>query len=66
MSKFAIERDGKLVNHIIFIGKEPNNYKQKDIVPLIFDNEKQALELLSVWEDAKLVDLDMIDVKMAA
>lgn len=66
MSRYAIERDGKFVNHIIFIGKEPNNYKQKDIVPLIFNNEKQALELLFIWEDAKIVNLDLIDVKMAA
>lgn len=66
MSRYAIERDGKFVNQIIFIGKEPNNYKQKDIVPLIFNNEKQALELLSIWEDAKIVDLDAIEFQLAA
>ncbi len=47
MTKFAIERNGSLVNHIVF----KNNsilYRDTDVVPLTFDTMKAATEVADV------------------
>lgn len=44
MTKYAIERDGSLVNQVIF--KDNNTlYRDKYVVPLVFDTIKAALEV---------------------
>ena len=47
MTKFAIERNGSLVNHVVF----KNNsilYRDTDVVPLVFDTHKAATEVADV------------------
>lgn len=57
MPKFAVERNGSIVNQIVFIG-DANKilFRDKDVIPLVFDNENKAIELASIWEDAKAVE----------
>lgn len=58
MSRYGIERNGIPVNQVIFIGN-PHKilFREKDIIPLTFDNENKAIEIASIWEDAKVVEL---------
>lgn len=59
MSKFAIERNGKLVLEVILLGDSDKNlYRQRDIRIMTFETEKQVNEMLSIWKDAKLVDYE--------
>lgn len=64
MSNFAIFRNGKLVEHIVFIGE--GLYRDKKIEVLTFETVKQAEELLSVWKDAEIVDYFGTEEKLAA
>jgi glycosylphosphatidylinositol transamidase (GPIT) subunit GPI8 len=58
MTKYTIERNGITVNHIVFIG-DANKIicRERDILPLTFDNENKAIELASIWENAKVVKI---------
>ena len=49
MTLLAIERNGSLVNHIVFKGKETAYlYRERDIVPLTFTTMKAATEVANV------------------
>ena len=66
MSKYAIERDNAIVNHIVFVGK--GLYRKHDVVPLVFDTTKKAQEIADVL-DGTVVDYDAYmteDFAMAA
>jgi hypothetical protein len=66
MSKYAIERDNAIVNHIVFVGK--GLYRKHDVVPLVFDTIKKAQEIADVL-DGTVVDYDAYmteDFAMAA
>lgn len=59
MSKFAIERNGNLVLEVILLGDSDKNlYRQRDIRIMTFETEKQVNEMLSIWENAKLIDYE--------
>lgn len=58
MPKFGIERNGIPVNQIVFIGNQHKIlFRESDIIPLTFDNENKALEIASIWENAKVIEL---------
>ena len=66
MSKYAIERDNAIVNHIVFVGK--GLYRKTDVIPLVFDTTKKAQEIADVL-DGTVVDYDAYmteDFAMAA
>jgi len=50
MNTFAIERNGSLVNHIIFRGN--GLYRSHDILPLTFSTYKAALEIAEAIDGA--------------
>lgn len=57
MTKYAIERNGELVRHVVFLGdSEKDLYRKRDIQILLFEDEDEAKELLQVWPNAKVVD----------
>ena len=46
MTMFAIERNGSLVNHLVFVGDSDKNlYRVYDIKPMIFTDLKAANEV---------------------
>ena len=55
MSKYAIERDNAIVNHIVFVGK--GLYRKIDVIPLVFDTTKKAQEIADVLKGT-VVDYD--------
>ena len=66
MSKYAIERDNAIVNHIVFVGK--GLYRKTDVIPLVFDTTKKAQEIADVL-DGTVDDYDAYmteDFAMAA
>jgi hypothetical protein len=46
MTMFAIERDGSLVNHVVFKGNDL--YREREVVPLTFNTLKKATEVAEV------------------
>ena len=66
MTKYAIERDTAIVNHIVFVGK--GLYRKIDVIPLVFDTTKKAQEVADVLYGS-VVDYDAYmteDFAMAA
>lgn len=66
MATYAIERDGKIVLHVVFIGE--GLYRPHDIVPLTFKTERDAQQVADVL-NGTVVDYDAYlqeDVKLAA
>ena len=55
MTKYAIERDNAIVNHIVFVGK--GLYRKHDVIPLIFDTTKKAQKIADVLKGT-VVDYD--------
>jgi hypothetical protein len=55
MTKYAIERDSTIVNHIVFLGK--GLYRKIDVIPLVFDTTKKAQEIADVLKGT-VVDYD--------
>ena len=55
MTKYAIERDSTIVNHIVFVGK--GLYRKIDVIPLVFDTTKKAQEIADVLKGT-VVDYD--------
>jgi hypothetical protein len=55
MTKYAIERDNAIVNHIVFVGK--GLYRKIDVIPLVFDTTKKAQEIADVLKGT-VVDYD--------
>jgi hypothetical protein len=55
MTKYAIERDDAIVNHIVFLGK--GLYRKHDVIPLVFNTTKKAKEVADVL-DGTVVDYD--------
>jgi hypothetical protein len=59
MNLFAIERNGSLVNHIVFRGDAVSNlYREQDIIPLTFTNNSAAAEIADVL-DGVVVDYEI-------
>jgi len=49
MKMYAIERNGLVVNQVVFTGSAANNlYRPRDILPLSFSTHKSALEIAEV------------------
>lgn len=49
MTIFAIERNGSLVNHVVFKGNNQTSlYRERDVVPLTFTTLKSATEIAYV------------------
>jgi hypothetical protein len=48
MTKYAIERDNAIVNHIVFVGK--GLYRKTDVIPLVFNTTKKAKEVAEVLD----------------
>ena len=55
MTKYAIERNNKLVCHVVFRGD--GLYRERDVIPLTFTKEKSAIEVASVLQ-GQVVDYD--------
>ena len=59
MTIFAIERNGSLVNHVVFRGSAQTNlYREYDVAPLTFTTEKAANEVAKSLF-ATVVDYDI-------
>lgn len=56
MSRYAIERRGELVKHVVFEASN-DNYPNSSVVLIAYDSLKNAQELLQVWPDAQVFDL---------
>lgn len=56
MSRYAIERNGNLVKHVVFEASN-DNYPASNVVAIAYDSLKQAQELIKIWPDAKVFDL---------
>lgn len=56
MSRYAIQRNGELVKHVVFEASN-DNYAASNIVVVAYDSLKSAQELLQVWPDAQVFDL---------
>jgi hypothetical protein len=66
MTKYAIVRDYKIVNQVVFLGK--GLYRPADIVPLLFETHKKADEVATVLGGV-VVDYDeymSVNIAMAA
>lgn len=49
MTIFAIERNGSLVNHVVFRGSSQTNlYREYDVLPVTFTTLKAATEIADV------------------
>jgi hypothetical protein len=57
MTNFALERNGSLVNQVVFKGKD-SLYREHDVVPLTFTTRKAANEIAEVLE-ANIVDYQL-------
>jgi hypothetical protein len=57
MTNFALERNGSLVNQIVFRGKS-GLYREHDVVPMTFATIKAANEIAEVLE-ANVVDYQL-------
>lgn len=58
MTIFAIEREGSLVNHVVFKGDSNTSlYRERNIEPLTFTTLKAATEIAGVLH-ATVVDYD--------
>lgn len=57
MTVFALERNGSLVNQVVFKGKD-SLYREYDVVPMIFKTLKAANEVADVLE-ANVVDYQL-------
>jgi hypothetical protein len=55
MTKYAIERDNTIVNHIVILGK--GLYRKIDVIPLVFNTTNKAQEVADVLEGT-VVDYD--------
>ncbi len=56
MSRYAIQRNGELVRHVVFEASN-DNYANSSVVVVAYDSLKSAQELLQVWPDAQVFDL---------
>lgn len=60
MKIFAIERNGVLVNQVVFTGNPANNlYRPRDILPMTFSTHAAALEI------AEAIDAEVVEYKAA-
>lgn len=57
MTNFALERNGSLVNHVVFKGKD-GLYRDYEVVHLTFSTLKAAKEIAEVLE-ANIVDYQL-------
>lgn len=57
MTNFALERNGSLVNQVVFKGKD-SLYRERDILPMTFKTLKAANEVADVLE-ANVVDYQL-------
>jgi hypothetical protein len=57
MTNFALERDGSLVNQVVFKGKD-SLYRDHDVIPMTFKTIKAANEVAEVLE-ANVVDYQL-------
>ena len=55
--KYGISVHGSLLEHVVFIGDDYDNYKEHIIVPLLFDNENHALEVSKVIANSTVVEV---------
>jgi len=56
LSRYAIERRGEFVKHVVFEASN-DNYANSSVVMVAYDSLKSAQELLQVWPDARIFDL---------
>ena len=56
LSRYAIERNGNLVKHLVFEASN-DNYPASNIVIIAYDSIKDAQELIEIWPDASIFDL---------
>jgi hypothetical protein len=54
LSKYAIQRDERLVQHIVF-ERVTHNFANSSIEVLTFDTLDQAKRVCAVWPDAQVV-----------
>lgn len=60
MTIFAIERNGSLVNQVVFTGSAANNlYRPHDVLPMTFSTHAAALEI------AEVLDAEVVEYKAA-
>jgi hypothetical protein len=57
MTNFALERNGSLVNQVVFIGKD-SLYRDYKVLPITFNTIKAANEVADVLE-ANVVDYQL-------
>jgi hypothetical protein len=57
MTNFALERNGSLVNQVVFKGKD-GLYRDHDVIPMTFKTIKAAKEVAEVLE-ANVVDYQL-------
>ena len=51
---FALKRNGKFVEHVVFEAAN-SNYRRSNVCVLVCTSLKSANELLNVWSDAEVV-----------
>jgi len=56
LSRYAIERNGELVNHVVFEASN-DNYANSSVVVVSYEAIKSARELIEIWPDARIFDL---------
>lgn len=56
MSRYAIQRGGELVKHIVFEAAN-TNYPTSNVVVLAYDSIHKAQEIAQIWPSSSIFDL---------
>jgi hypothetical protein len=56
LTRYAIERSGELVKHVVFEASN-DNYPASNVIVVAYNSLKEAQELLQIWPDASIFDL---------
>jgi hypothetical protein len=56
LSRYAIERNGNLVKHVVFEANN-DNYPASNVVIIAYESLKDVQELIKIWPDASIFDL---------
>ena len=56
MSRYAIERRGEFVKHVVFEASN-DNYSNSSVVVIAYDSIKSARQLIEIWPVARIFDL---------
>jgi hypothetical protein len=59
--KYLLKRNGKVVQQIVMVGEEKNNFKTPEVFDLEFETYEAAQEVATVL-DAEIIDMNTAKV----